>query len=135
MLYSRILKTNNFEGSSFCSKYSKFYLDSGNPEKKSENILWFCDNSIWIGCLKHSLSLRAKLVIGCQYVNKESQDLRYYWTGIFGGNFLSEWSKNMTNRLPCRFKQSFGPFNMFTVHTCSDTALFGHLSNPSFCGL
>ena len=33
----------------------------------------------------------------------------------------------MKKILPCRFKQSFGPFNMFTVHKCSETGLFGHL--------
>ena len=31
--------------------------------------------------------------------------------------------------------QCFWPFNMLTVHKCSDTRLFGHLSNPAFCNL
>ena len=38
----------------------------------------------------------------------------------------------MTKILPRRFKQCYGPFNMLTVHTCSDTGLFRHLSNPAF---
>ena len=33
------------------------------------------------------------LVIGCQYVNKQSQDFRYYLNRIFRADFLSEWSK------------------------------------------
>ena len=35
------------------------------------------------------------LVIGCQYMNKQSQDFRYYWNRMFWADFLSEWSKNM----------------------------------------
>ena len=31
-----------------------------------------------------------RLVIGCQYVKKESQDFRYYKNRIFWANFLSE---------------------------------------------
>ena len=42
----------------FFSKYSKFYVDSGNADKNCENIFWFGDNIIWIGCVKHSLLLR-----------------------------------------------------------------------------
>ena len=41
----------------------------------------------------------------------------------------------MKKKLRCRFKQFFGHFNMLTVHECSDTALFGKLSNPAFCTL
>ena len=42
----------------FSWKYSKFYLDFGNGEKKLENYLLFGDNRIWIGCFKHALLLR-----------------------------------------------------------------------------
>ena len=73
------------------------------------------------------------LVIGCQYVNKQSQDFRYYWKRNFWTDFLNEWSKNMTKILPCRFKQCFGHFNLLTVHKCCDTGLFRHLSNPASC--
>ena len=75
------------------------------------------------------------LVIGCQYVNKQPQDFRYYWKRVFLVDFFSEWSKNMRKLLPCRFKESFGLFNMLPVHKCSDTGLFRHLSNPAFCSL
>ena len=34
-----------------------------------------------------------------------------------------------------KFKQSFGRFNMLTVHKCSDTGLSRHLSNPAFSSL
>ena len=57
-LQSIILETNNLRGSSFVSKYCKFYVDSWNAEKNWENIFWFEDNIDWIGCFKHSLLLR-----------------------------------------------------------------------------
>ena len=75
------------------------------------------------------------LFIGCQYVKKQSQDFIYYWNTDFGGHFFSEWSKTVTTILPCTFMQSFRPFNMLTVHKCSNTRLFRHLSNPAFCTL
>ena len=75
------------------------------------------------------------LVIGYQYVNKQSQDFRYYWNGASRADFLSELSKNMTKILPCRFKVYLGPLNMLTLHKCSDIGLFIHLSNPAFCNL
>ena len=36
----------------------------------------------------------------------------------------------MTKILPWRLKQSFGPFNMLTVHKCSDTGFFGIKVTP-----
>ena len=41
----------------------------------------------------------------------------------------------MTKILPCRFKQPFGHLKMLTVHKCSHTLFFFHLSNPAFCSL
>ena len=41
----------------FFSKYSKFYVDSRNGAKNSENI-FFWNNSIRIGCVRHLLLLR-----------------------------------------------------------------------------
>ena len=29
-------------------------------------------------------------VSGCEYINKQSQDFRYYYNGIFGADFLPE---------------------------------------------
>ena len=75
------------------------------------------------------------LVFVCQYVNRQSQDFRYYWNRVFQADFPSECSKNMTKILPCTFMHCFGTFNMFTVHMCADIGLFGHLSNPVFCSL
>ena len=66
------------------------------------------------------------LVIGSQYVNKLSQYLSYYLDRVFETDVLSELSKNMAKLLPCRF-QCFVPFNILTVHKCSDTGLFRHL--------
>ena len=54
---------------------------------------------------------------------------------FFWADFFWEWSKNMTKILRCRFKQCFGPFTMFTAHTCFDTRHFMYLSNPAFCSL
>ena len=75
------------------------------------------------------------LVIRYQYVNKESQDFRYYWNRIFPADILSECLKNMTKIVPWRFKESFGRFNILTVHKCSDTEFFRHLSNSCFWNL
>ena len=75
------------------------------------------------------------LVFVCQYVNRQSQDFRYYWNRVFRADFPSECSNNMTKILPCTFMHCFGTFNMFTVHMCADIGLFGHLSNPVFCSL
>ena len=75
------------------------------------------------------------LFIRCQCVNKQSQDFRYYWNRIFWPDFLSEWPNHVTKIMLCRFKQSFGPFNMWTIHKCSETGLFRHLSDPTFCSL
>ena len=52
------------------------------------------------------------LFSGCQYVNKQSQEFRSYDNIVFSADLLSEWSKNMTNIMPLRFKQSLVSFNM-----------------------
>ena len=78
------------------------------------------------------------LVIGCQLVNKQSQEFRYYQNRIFWADIFSEWSKNLTKNLPCIIKQWFGPFrplNVLTLRKCSDMGVFGYLSSSSFCGL
>ena len=59
-MQSIISAKNNFWRSYFLSKHSKFYVDLGNLEKNSENVFWFWGNSIWIGSVKHSLSLRER---------------------------------------------------------------------------
>ena len=70
------------------------------------------------------------LVIGCEYVKKQSQDFRYYQNRIFRGDFLSDWAKYMTKILLCRFKNCFGHLNMLAVHNCSEKGLFRHLTKP-----
>ena len=72
------------------------------------------------------------LVTWCQYLNKQSQNFRYYGKGLFGPDFVSEWSKNMKKILSCRFMQCFGPVNMLTIHKCSDTCFLGILVTPLF---
>ena len=76
---SIISETNNLWGSSFFSKYFKFYVDSQNAEKNWENI--FTDFEI-IAFELFALDTRFYwhriLFISDQYVNKMSQDFRYY---------------------------------------------------------
>ena len=120
-MQSIISETKNLRETSFSWKYSKFYVDFGNLET---NPKIFFDLEI--------IAFEVVAVIGCQYVNKQSQNFRYYSNGVFGADLISEWSKNMKKILRCRFMQCFGPFNTLTVHKFSDTRLFGHLSNPFF---
>ena len=47
-------------------------------KKKGENVLDFAENFVWIDFVKLSVLPKKILVIGGQYVNKQSQDLRYY---------------------------------------------------------
>ena len=75
------------------------------------------------------------LFIGYQYVNKQSQDFRYYQHRIFRAHFLSHCSKNTRKILACWFRRFFEPLNMLAAHKCSDTRLFRHLSNLAFCSL
>ena len=55
---SIISERNHLWGSSFLKNYSKFFVDSWNDAKNSENNFWFWDNCIWIGCVRHSVLLR-----------------------------------------------------------------------------
>ena len=49
------------------------------------------------------------LIIWGQYVKKQSQDFRYYYNWNFWADFLSEWSKNKTQLLPCIFRSFSDP--------------------------
>ena len=134
-MQSIIWETNDLWGPSCFSKYSKFYVYHANAVKNSENISWLWDNCILIGCVKHSLLLRENT---CQRVSicwETVSRFKILQNRAFRADLLSEWSKNMTKIVPCRFKESFGPFNMFTIHKCSDKGLFRDLSNPAFCSL
>ena len=44
------------------------------------------------------------LVIGSRYVNKQCQNLKYFYEKIFELFFFSELSTNMENMMSCRFK-------------------------------
>ena len=131
-LLSLILETNHIWESSFFFNYSKFYVDFGKQRKIEQT---FLDLEI-ISFEKVVLNIRFYweriLFIGCHYVNKQSHGFRYYWKRIFQANSVSKWSRNMTKIRPCSFKQCFWPFNMLTVHKCSDTRLFRLLINPAF---
>ena len=72
-LQSLISERNNLLGSSFVSKYFKFYIESWKAEKNSKNIFWFGDNCIWIDTIKHSLLLREEFSSG---VNVSANSLK-----------------------------------------------------------
>ena len=129
---SILSETNKLWGPSFLSKYCKFYIDFRNTEKNWVKIFRFWDNCISTSCIRHSLLMKENT---WQYLDKQFQDFRNYEDRIFRVDFLAEWSKNITKKVPCRFKQSFGPFNMLPVHKCSDTRLLRDLSFPAFCSL
>ena len=115
----------------FFLKYSKLYVDFGK-QRKIEQI--FLDLEI-ISFEMVGLNIRFYweriLFIECQHVKKQPHAFRYYWKRIFQANSVSKWSRSLTKIRPCRLKQYFGPFNMLTVHKCSDMKLF-RLINPAF---
>ena len=127
-----ISERNNLRGSFFFSNFMKIL----EMQKKIQEILLeFEIIAFELVALDTCFYWERILVIGCQYVNKQSQDFSYYQDRISRADILSNWSKNMTKILPWRFKRSFGSFNMVTVHKCSDTRPFRHLSNPGICNL
>ena len=132
---SIISETNNFGGPSFCSKYFIFYVDCGNPEKNRQNLLCFWGNSIWTVTLntpfywERILALRVNMLTNSLKISDTSKTI------VLELILFHSDKKKMTEILPCRFKRSFGPFNMLTVHKFSDKRLFQHLSNSGFCSL
>ena len=94
--------------------------------KNWENIFWFWHHCIWTSGVRHLLLLRVNT---CHQVSKFSVSrFQILLKQIFASWFPLRMIKNMTKRLPCRFKQSFGPFNMLSVHKGPDTGLFTYLS-------
>ena len=71
------------------------------------------------------VSVCQQIVLRFQILLKES-----LWSW-FPFRAIKKCDKNSANR----FKSSFGHFKMLTVHKCSDTGLFRHLSNRAFCTL
>ena len=53
-------------------------------------------------------------------------------TQFFKLIFFQSVQKNMRKIVPCWVKESFEPFNTLTVHKCSDTGFFRHLSDLAF---
>ena len=53
-------------------------------------------------------------------------------TQFFELIFFQSVKKNMRKIVSCCVKESLEPFNIFTVHKCSDTGFFRHLSDPVF---
>ena len=85
-----ISQTNNLWSSSLFSKYSKFYVDSGNAQENAKKNFRLRYNCIWIVCDNNWLLLKENTCIGCQYVNKNSQCFKYYWSRDFWADFLSK---------------------------------------------
>ena len=81
-------KKNDFRGSSSFSKYSKFDVDFGNAEKSSADFFDFQKIGFELVALNTRFDWERMLVIGCQYVNKLSEDLRYYWNRVFRADFF-----------------------------------------------
>ena len=73
-----IQKTNNLWGSSSFSKYSKFYADFRNAEKILKIFFDFEIIAFELVPLDTRFYCQGILAIGCQHVNKESQDFRHY---------------------------------------------------------
>ena len=53
-------------------------------------------------------------------------------TQFFELIFFQSVKKNMRKIVSCWVKESLEPINIFTVHKCSDTGFFRHLSDPVF---
>ena len=69
------------------------------------------------------------LVIDSQYVNKQSEDSRYYKDRMFRTKVLFEWLKSMKNYFWAELGSVSEAFKMLTVHKCCDSGLFMHLIN------
>ena len=122
-------------GSSLFWKCSKIDVDFTNPHQIGKISSVFQITVFELVALNTHFYRERIIVIGSQYLNKHSQDFICYSHGILETEFFSESSKNMTKLLPCKFEQCFEHFNMLTLHKCSDTWLFTHLSNQAFCNL
>ena len=108
----------------FFKKMLKIWCRFQEGGKNFLKNLGFGENGFWLEPLNTHFYQGRILVIASQYVNKQSQDFTSYSERIFRTHVLSHWSKSMAKQLSCRYDQCFGPFNMLTVHKCSDTRLF-----------
>ena len=120
----------------FFFKSIQNFMHISKVKKKFEKIsFYFQVIAFKLVALNTRFYLERILFIGCQYVNKQSQNFVYFYERIFRADFLSVCSRIVIKIMPRRFKQSFGAFDMLTTHKCSDTGLFRYLNNPAFCSL
>ena len=72
------------------------------------------------------------LVIGSEFVNKESQDLAGQTKELSLTQLPWQWSIKMIKLLWCRFQQCLRPFTLLLVEGDPETGLLRHLSNHDF---
>ena len=135
LLQSIISETNHLWGSPFLQSIQNLMKISRMQKTIQKKIFDFWIIAFELIALNTCFYWERTHFIGCQYVDKQSQDLRYYYDRFFSADFLSYWPKNTTKTLASWFKQCFGTLNMLTAHKCYDTGLFRHLSNPAFFSL
>ena len=102
------------------SKFRKY-------KKKSRKKFSIFKMLLWIVSFNKKI-----LVIGSQWVNKQSQDFAYHSERLFQPEFLSQGWINVVNVLSLRFVQCFGPFTMLLVQESSETDAFRYLSKHLF---
>ena len=94
-LLSIISEGNYLWGSSSLAKYSKYCLDSGNPEKK---LFQFGDHIILIVCVKHLLWLRENTRHWVSLCYQKISGFEIPLKQKFSTWFFSEWSKNVKKK-------------------------------------
>ena len=134
-MQSIIWNINNFRGSYFSLKYSKFDVHYGNVEKIKKIFFDFEIITFELVSLKTRFYWKRILLIASQYANKQSQVSHTTTTEFVELISFPNDRKNMTKILQGRFQQSLRHFNMLTLHNCSDTLLFRHLSNRASSSL
>ena len=134
-MQSIISETNQLWGSSFLQSIQSFLKISELEKKIDKDFFDLEIIAFELVALNTCFYWERIHVIGCQDLNTQSQNFRYYQDRIFGADFLSKLSINLTKLFSCWFKLCFGSFNMLTVHKCFDTRLFRHLSKRTFCCL
>ena len=87
-----------------------------------------------LNCLRQTLIFteREYFSLGVNILTNRLKVSHTNETKLFELISFQRYQKNMTKILPRRFKRSFAPFNILTVHKCSETRLFRSVSNPVF---
>ena len=114
------------------SQCSKFDVDLRNAAKKLEQVFYFLENCIGLGCSKLSL-LRTGILPSAvnvwKYSPKISDIIRRDNLRL---NLVHIDEKNMIKVLSWRLQKSFLLFNVLTVEGRSETGLFRYLINHVF---